>query len=80
MTKNDGSSSFRTFVTKRFGFNFTRSRINNSDLLVFARRHQLRPVPVETSAEDDVRMTVNVDQNLAGSNVPNDDLIIGSCR
>lgn len=63
-------------MTKRLGFNLARSRVNDADLLVLASRDQLGSVPVEASAVDDVGMTVDVNQNLSSSNIPNDNLVV----
>lgn len=80
MTKEDRSCCFRALVTKRLRFNLSSSWIDDSNLLVFTCRHELRPVPVETSTKDDVGMTVHVDENLSGPDIPNDNLIIGASR
>lgn len=65
-------------MTERFRFDVTSSRVNDSNLLVLARRHQLRPVPVKARAKHDVGMAVHVKQHLAGAHVPNHHLVVRS--
>lgn len=51
-------------------------RVDDSHLLVLAGGEQLRAVPVPTSAVDDVRVAVDVHQNLAHTHVPDGHLIV----
>lgn len=57
---------------------FARSRIDDADLFVLARRHQFGAGPVEARAVHDIRMAVDVHQHLGGAHVPDDHLVVGA--
>lgn len=78
VSKNNRASGFRAFMTNRFGLDLTCSRVNDSHFFVFARRDKFRSIPIEASAEDNVGVAVYMDQDLAGSDVPNHHLIVRS--
>lgn len=78
VSKNNRASGFRAFMTNRFSLDLTCSRVNDTHFFVLARCDKLRAVPVETGAEDNVRMTVYVDEDFTGSDVPNHHLIVRS--
>lgn len=63
-------------MTERLRLHLTTSRINDPNLLVLARRHQLRSVPVKASAEYNVRMTIDLNEHFARANIPNHHLIV----
>lgn len=65
-------------MTHRFSFNLSSSWIDDSDLLVLARRDELGSVPIEARAEDDVGMTVHVNEHLTSADIPDDDLVVGA--
>lgn len=62
-------------MAHRFAFQFAASWIIDANLFILAGGDQLGAVPVEAGAINDVRMGVNVHQNLASAHVPDDDLI-----
>jgi hypothetical protein len=78
VTEHNSSCRFRAFMTNRFSLDLSRSRVNDTHFFVLASCDQLRAVPVEARTEDNVRMTVDVQENLAGADIPNDNLIVGS--
>lgn len=80
MTEEYGARGFGALMTQRLRLNVTRARIDDPNLLIFACRHQLWPIPVEARAEHDIGMTVHVKENLAGANIPDHHLIIGAGR
>lgn len=61
-------------------FYFARSRINNSHIFIFARRHQFRTVPIPRSAVYNIRMAVDLYHHFAGAHIPNDHLIVRTWR
>lgn len=78
MAQENRLRCFGALVANGFAFDFARSRIDDANLLVLTRRHQLRAGPVEAGAVHDVRMTVEMDQHLGGAHVPDDHLIVGA--
>lgn len=78
MTKEDRARRLGAFVAERLGFDVAGSRVNDADLLVLARRHQLRAVPVEAGAKHNVGMAVHVEEHLAGAHVPDHHLVVGA--
>lgn len=80
MTQDNRTSRLGSLVTQSFRLNLARSRVDDSNLLIFACCHQLRAIPVEASAKDDIGMTVHVDEHFAGADIPDHDLIVRSGR
>lgn len=78
VAKEDRAGGLRAFVTQRFGFNVAGPRVDDANLFVLTRRHQLGAVPVEARAQDDVGMAIHVEQHLAGPHIPDDDLVVGA--
>lgn len=63
-------------MAQSFIINLASSRIDDANLLIFTSGDQLRPVPIPAGTEYNVWMTVNVDQDLAGTNIPDNYLIV----
>jgi len=80
MSQEDRARRLGSFMTKCLGLNLARSRINETNLFVLARRHQLGAVPVEAGAKDDVGMAVHVQEHFTSADIPDDDLIVGASR
>lgn len=78
MPQKNGPSRLGSFMAQSFIIDFASSRINDANLLIFTSGDQLGSVPVPAGAKHDIGVTVNVNQNLASANVPDDDLIVGS--
>ena len=65
-------------MTHGFALQLGSARIVDADLFILAGGNQLRAIPVEAGAVNDVRMGVDVHEDFTSAHVPNHDLVIGA--
>lgn len=75
----DRPGRLRALVTDGLLLDGASPRVQDPDLLVFARGEQLRAVPVPAGRVYQVGVAVDDDGGLASAHVPQDDQVVRSC-
>jgi hypothetical protein len=60
-------------------FNYSRTRIDDPNFLVFASGEQLGPIPIPAGGIDQIRVAIDNNSRFPGPCIPNDYQIIGTC-
>lgn len=76
MPQEDRLCRLRALMTIRLALHFARSRVDQSDLLIFACCYQFGAVPIPAGTVDKIGMAIDFNQCIASAHIPYNGLIV----